>query len=186
MTEAAPHAQQGSDRLVRRDRPEVIRHGLTIERIFTTPGVHPYDEVTWERRDVVMTNWQTGEVIFEQRGVEFPDFWSVNASTIVTTKYFRGAVGTDTREWSLRQLIDRVVITYRKAGEELRLLRHARRTPRSSSTSSPTPCCTRSSASTRRCGSTSARRRRSRSAPASSWPSTTRWTRSSTGTTKRG
>ena len=59
------------------------------------PGVHPYDEVTWERRDVVQTNWKTGETVFEQRGVEFPDFWSVNASTIVTTKYFRGAVGTE-------------------------------------------------------------------------------------------
>ncbi len=94
------------------------KKGLTIERIFTTAGVHPYDEVTWERRDVVQNNWKTGEVVFEQRGVEFPDFWSVNASTIVTTKYFRGAVGTDVREWSLRQVIDRVVRTYRAAGEE--------------------------------------------------------------------
>src|SRR4051794_39811636 len=92
--------------------------GLTIERVFSTPGVHPYDELTWERRDVVQTNWKTGETVFEQKGVEFPDFWSINASTIVTTKYFRGAVGTDTREWSLKQLIDRVVKTYRKAGEE--------------------------------------------------------------------
>ena len=83
-----------------------------------TEGVHPYDELTWERRDVVQTNWKTGETVFEQRGVEFPDFWSVNASTIVTTKYFRGAVGTDAREWSLKQLIDRVVKTYRKGGED--------------------------------------------------------------------
>jgi ribonucleoside-diphosphate reductase alpha chain len=116
MTEAAPEAQQGN--LSSDDRPEVIRHGLTIERIYTTPGVHPYDEVTWERRDVVQNNWKTGEVVFEQRGVEYPDFWSVISSTIVTTKYFRGAVGSDTREWSLRQLIDRVVLTYRRAGEE--------------------------------------------------------------------
>ncbi len=92
--------------------------GLTIDRIFTTPGIHPYDELTWERRDVVQQNWRTGETVFEQRGVEFPDFWSVNASTIVTSKYFRGAVGTDAREWSLRQLVDRVVKTYRKAGED--------------------------------------------------------------------
>lgn len=68
--------------------------GLRIERIHTTPGVHPYDEVAWERRDVVMTNWRDGSVNFEQRGVEFPDFWSVNAVNIVTSKYFRGAVGT--------------------------------------------------------------------------------------------
>jgi len=90
--------------------------GLTLERVFSTAGVHPYDAITWERRDVVQTNWKTGETVFEQRGVEFPDFWSLNASTIVTTKYFRGAVGTDAREWSLKQLIDRVVKTYTKAG----------------------------------------------------------------------
>ncbi|MGZ4597429.1 MAG: vitamin B12-dependent ribonucleotide reductase, partial [Actinomycetes bacterium] len=105
------------------DKPKIVRQngrakGLTIGRIYTTPGVHPYDEVTWERRDVVQQNWKTGETIFEQRGVEFPDFWSVNASTIVTTKYFRGAVNTDAREHSLKQLIDRVVLTYRAAGEE--------------------------------------------------------------------
>ncbi|MGI5413917.1 hypothetical protein ACQEV9_44850 [Streptomyces chartreusis] len=68
--------------------------GLRIERIHTTPGVHPYDEVAWERRDVVMTNWRDGSVNFEQRGVEFPGFWSVNAVNIVTSKYFRGALGT--------------------------------------------------------------------------------------------
>src|SRR5579875_2402798 len=95
------------------------RHrGLRLDRVYTTPGVHPYDAVTWERRDVVMTNWRDGSVNFEQRGVEFPDFWSVNAANIVTTKYFRGAVGTPQRESSLRQLIDRVVSTYRRAGEE--------------------------------------------------------------------
>ena len=92
--------------------------GVTIERIYTTPGVHPYDEVTWQKRDVVQQNWKTGETIFEQRGVEFPDFWSVNASTIVTTKYFRGALGTPVRETGLKQLIDRVVLTYVKAGRE--------------------------------------------------------------------
>ena len=72
--------------------------GLTLQRLYTTAGVHPYDEVTWQRRDVVMTNWRDGTVNFEQRGVEFPDFWSVNATNIVTSKYFRGAVGTPTRE----------------------------------------------------------------------------------------
>jgi ribonucleoside-diphosphate reductase alpha chain len=92
--------------------------GLTMERVFSTAGVHPYDEITWERRDVVQTNWKTGENVFEQRGVEFPDFWSVNASTIVTTKYFRGAVGSDVREWSLKQLIDRVVKQYVKGGQD--------------------------------------------------------------------
>ncbi|TKV56114.1 vitamin B12-dependent ribonucleotide reductase [Nakamurella flava] len=92
--------------------------GLRLERLFTTAGVHPYDEVTWERRDVVMTNWRDGSINFEQRGVEFPDFWSVNATNIVTSKYFRGAVGTPQRESSLRQIIDRVVSTYTRSGEE--------------------------------------------------------------------
>ncbi|MHA6626096.1 vitamin B12-dependent ribonucleotide reductase [Pseudonocardia sichuanensis] len=92
--------------------------GLTVERLYTTAGVHPYDEVTWERRDVVMTNWRDGTVNFEQRGVEFPDFWSINATNIVTSKYFRGAAGSPQRESSLRQLIDRVVGVYHRAGVE--------------------------------------------------------------------
>ncbi len=91
---------------------------LKIQRVYTTEGVHPYDNVTWERRDVVQTNWKTGENVFEQRGVEFPDFWSVNASTIVTTKYFRGAVGAPDRETGLKQLLDRVVLTYTQAGRD--------------------------------------------------------------------
>jgi ribonucleoside-diphosphate reductase alpha chain len=94
------------------------RARLRMQRIHTTPGVHPYDQVTWERRDVVLTNWRDGSINFEQHGVEFPDFWSVNAANIVTTKYFRGAVGSPQREWSLKQLIDRVVGTYEKAGQE--------------------------------------------------------------------
>ncbi|MET7398329.1 vitamin B12-dependent ribonucleotide reductase [Dactylosporangium sp. NPDC005572] len=94
------------------------RKGLRVERVWTAEGVHPYDEVQWETRDVVMTNWRDGSINFEQRGVEFPTTWSVNAANIVTTKYFRGAVGTDKRERSLRQLIDRVVSTYTKAGQE--------------------------------------------------------------------
>ena len=108
MTETKQSARRSSS------KPQ----GLTIERVFSTEGVHPYDEVTWEQRDVVQTNWKTGETVFEQRGVEFPDFWSLNASTIVTTKYFRGAVGTPKREASLKTIIDRVVSKYRATGEE--------------------------------------------------------------------
>jgi ribonucleoside-diphosphate reductase alpha chain len=92
--------------------------GVEMRRIYTRDGVHPYDEVTWERRDVVMTNWRDGSVNFEQHGVEFPDFWSVNAGNIVTTKYFRGAVGSPQRERSLKQLIDRVVGAYGDAGRK--------------------------------------------------------------------
>jgi ribonucleoside-diphosphate reductase alpha chain len=91
---------------------------MRINRVYTTPGVHPFDDIAWEYRDVVQTNWQTGAVIFEQRGVEFPEAWSINASTIVATKYFRGALGTPEREHSLRQLISRVVRKYTDAGRE--------------------------------------------------------------------
>jgi ribonucleoside-diphosphate reductase alpha chain len=100
----------------RQTRGERTVKGLRIERVFTRDGVHPYDAVTWERRDVVLTNWRDGSVNFEQRGVEFPDFYSINATNIVTSKYFRGAVGTPQREWSLKQIIDRVVDTYTAAG----------------------------------------------------------------------
>jgi ribonucleoside-diphosphate reductase alpha chain len=91
--------------------------GLTIKRVYTTLGTDPYDTVAWENRDVVQTDWRTGATVFEQLGVEFPTTWSVNASTIVTSKYFRGALGTPARESSLKQLIDRVVTTYRVSGE---------------------------------------------------------------------
>ena len=100
------------------DAEPAADRGLRIERVFTSEGVHPYDEVTWELRDVVQTNWKTGETVFEQRGVEFPSFWSLNASTIVTTKYFRGAPGSAQREASLKTLIDRVVGMYCKTGLE--------------------------------------------------------------------
>ncbi|MBB5789758.1 vitamin B12-dependent ribonucleotide reductase [Jiangella mangrovi] len=116
MTETVSGPSRGSAGGKAAARTKKAR-GLSIGRIYTTAGVHPYDEVTWERRDVLQQNWKTGETVFEQKGVEFPDFWSLNASTIVTTKYFRGAVGTDVREWSLRQLIDRVVKMYRNSGE---------------------------------------------------------------------
>ena len=106
-----------SDTVINRTKVKAGK-GLTFERVYTTAGSHPYDQVNWERRDVVQTNWKTGEVVFEQRGVEFPESWSVNASTIVTTKYFRGAVGHENREWSLKQVIDRVVLSYVKAGKD--------------------------------------------------------------------
>ncbi|NEA42958.1 vitamin B12-dependent ribonucleotide reductase [Streptomyces sp. SID11385] len=112
MTETASGPARGTRKNAKAGK------GLKVERIHTTPGVHPYDEVSWELRDVVMTNWRDGSINFEQRGVEFPDFWSVNAVNIVTSKYFRGALGTPQRETGLKQLIDRIVKTYRKSGEE--------------------------------------------------------------------
>ncbi len=90
---------------------------LRIKRLFTVPGAHPYDEIDWESRDIKQENHKTGVVIFEQLGVEVPDFWSVNAATIVVTKYFRGTVGQPGRETSIRELVDRVVDTYVAAAD---------------------------------------------------------------------
>ena len=89
----------------------VIRSGLEFKRYFTKEGVHPYDEVEWERRDAVIPNYKEGGNAFEQRDVEFPATWSQNATNIVAQKYFRGTLGTSERESSVRQLIGRVVDT---------------------------------------------------------------------------
>ena len=83
--------------------------GIGLSRHFTIPGSDPYDTVTWERRDARITNWATGAVAFEQLGVEVPSGWSVNATNILAQKYFRGTLGTPEREWSLKQVADRVV-----------------------------------------------------------------------------
>jgi len=87
------------------------RQGLRFERTFTTPGIHPYDELEWELRDAVLTNWRDGSVSFEQRGVEFPTSWSMMSTQIVSQKYFRGQLGTPERERSVRQMVDRVADT---------------------------------------------------------------------------
>ena len=92
--------------------------GIGIRRHFTTEGVHPYDEVTWERRDARITNFRDGSVAFEQLGVEFPTTWSLNATNIVAQKYFRGTLGTPERESSLKQVIDRVADTITQWGIE--------------------------------------------------------------------
>ncbi|MER3453001.1 MAG: vitamin B12-dependent ribonucleotide reductase [Acidimicrobiia bacterium] len=85
--------------------------GIGIRRHFTREGVHPYDEVLWERRDARIVNLADNTVAFEQRDVEFPVGWSQNATNIVAQKYFRGHLGSPEREWSLKQVIDRVVDT---------------------------------------------------------------------------
>jgi ribonucleoside-diphosphate reductase alpha chain len=84
--------------------------GLTIERYFTKPGVDPFDEVEWELRNAVIGN-EKGGVVFEQKDIEVPKFWSQTATNVVASKYFRGTLGTPQREHSVRQLIDRVVRT---------------------------------------------------------------------------
>ncbi len=92
--------------------------GIGIRRHFTTDGVHPYDQVEWQRRDARITNFRDGSVAFEQLGVDFPITWSVNAANIVAQKYFRGTLGRPEREWSLRQVIDRVADTITRWGVE--------------------------------------------------------------------
>ena len=94
------------------------RLSIGIGRFFTTPGVHPYDEVAWEKRDSRITNWRDGTVAFEQLDVEFPVSWSLNSTNIVAQKYFRGTPGTPEREHSMRQVIDRVADTIHTWGVE--------------------------------------------------------------------
>ena len=84
--------------------------GLSFERRWTTPGVHPYDEIAWERRRASIAN-ESGKAVFEQDDVEVPSDWSQLATNVVVSKYFRGHIGTPQRESSVRQLIDRVVDT---------------------------------------------------------------------------
>src|SRR5512146_1057444 len=83
--------------------------GLSIERRFSTVETHPFDEVEWEIRDAVIGD--PANPAFEQRGVEFPKSWSQNATNIVAQKYFRGRLGSDQRESSVRQMISRVAGT---------------------------------------------------------------------------
>src|SRR3981081_3344892 len=87
---------------------EGARKGLHVERFFTTEGVHPYDEVEGERRDAKSGGGEGGTV-FEQKGVEVPKFWSMTATNVVASKYFRGKLTSPDREWSVKQMVDRDV-----------------------------------------------------------------------------
>ena len=84
--------------------------GLEYERFFSAEGIDPFDEVEWDLRSAVIGS-EKGEVVFEQRDVEIPRFWSQQATNIVVSKYFRGQIGTPERERSVKQLIGRVVDT---------------------------------------------------------------------------
>ena len=99
------------------DRVPNPRDGLRIPRRFTRPGVHPYEEIDWDRRDAVISN-ERGEVTFEQRGVEVPRSWSQLATNVVAQKYFRGQLGSPEREYSVKQLLDRVVRTAARWGRD--------------------------------------------------------------------
>ncbi len=84
--------------------------GLTMERRFTRPGVHPFDELDWELRSASISN-DKGETLFCQNDVEIPTTWSQMATNVVVSKYFRGGEGTPDRETSVKQLISRVADT---------------------------------------------------------------------------
>jgi ribonucleoside-diphosphate reductase alpha chain len=90
--------------------------GLAIERRFSSPGTHPFDEIEWETRDAVIGD--PADPAFEQRGVEFPESWSQNATNIVAQKYFRGQLGSPERESSVKQMIGRVAGTISGWGRE--------------------------------------------------------------------
>jgi ribonucleoside-diphosphate reductase alpha chain len=90
--------------------------GLAVERRFSSPGTHPFDEIEWETRDAVIGNPESPA--FEQRGVEFPKSWSQNATNIVAQKYFRGQIGSPERESSVKQMVGRVAGTISNWGRE--------------------------------------------------------------------
>ncbi len=89
--------------------------GLTVRRLYTRKGIHPFDEITWEKRAATISN-EKGEIIFQQKDVEVPDFWSMTATNVVVSKYFHGQLGTPDRESSVKQLVDRVARTFTKWG----------------------------------------------------------------------
>lgn len=93
------------------------KHGLVVPRFFTQAGNDPFSLVTWERRTARIIG-ADGKVVFEQDGVEVPEFWSQTATNIVAQKYFHGLLGSPEREYSVRQLIGRVVATLTAWGQE--------------------------------------------------------------------
>src|SRR4051812_23954964 len=131
--QAAPAGQQSvessgtpvvshADALLDKDKARAKRAaaavpGLTFPRFFTEAGVDPFDEVVWEIRAAAIGN-ERGEVVFEQRDVEIPSFWTQQATNIVVSKYFRGQIGAPEREHSVKQLIGRVVDTITAWGKK--------------------------------------------------------------------
>src|ERR1700742_2318783 len=91
---------------------------LRVERLFTSPKTKAYDQLKWVKRDSIIKNPMTDTPVFEQKGVEFPEGWSLNAINIVAQKYFTGTPGTKGRESSLKDLIDRVVDTVTRQGQQ--------------------------------------------------------------------
>src|SRR6187549_2229887 len=109
---AAPQVESTSTEALARPSAPVASNapGIEYERFFTREGIDPFDEIEWDVRSAVIGN-EKGNVVFEQRDVEIPKFWSQQATNIVVSKYFRGTIGTPERERSVKQLIGRVVDT---------------------------------------------------------------------------
>ena len=99
-----------SSQTTSRPSAPVSASGLEFERFFSSEGIDPFDEIDWELRSAVIGN-EKGQLVFEQRDVEIPRFWSQQATNIVVSKYFRGQIGMPERETSIKQLIGRVVET---------------------------------------------------------------------------
>ncbi|MBV9608079.1 MAG: vitamin B12-dependent ribonucleotide reductase, partial [Acidobacteria bacterium] len=115
MAELTQKSSGTADQTSSSPKPTKRAPGLTFRRLFTEPGVSPYDEVEWERRTAQITD-ASGGVIFEQKDVEVPKDWSMTATNIVASKYLHGRVGTAERETGVRQLVSRVAETIRDWG----------------------------------------------------------------------
>lgn len=108
--------QTESDLLIE-ETESVPVQGLRVPRLFTRPGVHPFDEIQWELRSAIIAN-DKGEALFEQNNVEVPAFWSQTAVNVVVQKYFHGAINTPERENSVKDMINRVTETMTRWGVE--------------------------------------------------------------------
>ena len=111
-----PNTQEAVSSERKRKQSRLIP-GPEIRHFFTKPGTDPLDEVFWEKRDAVIAG-ENGEVFFEQKGIEVPQGWSQMATNVVSQKYFRGIVGTDERENSVRHLMERVTRTITSWGKQ--------------------------------------------------------------------
>ena len=95
--------------------PNYKKNGLKFDRVYTKKGTHPFETIEWEKRDAIIKNMK-GEAVYEQKNIEVPKSWSLNATNIATSKYFYGK--GEKRENSIKQLIDRVTRTIADWGKE--------------------------------------------------------------------
>src|SRR5689334_22579019 len=113
--ELTSKASQADKKGAKKAEKAVKSTGLSVPRYFTTPGVDPADELAWEMRSADIKG-EDGKVVFEQKNIEVPKTWSMLATNVVASKYFRGTPGTPERETSVRHLVARVVNTLTRWG----------------------------------------------------------------------